>query len=100
MMYVGEHQRRREASRRRRSFSGPWSGGGAQEAEERRKKKMVWCKKEQVNARPVFIPRDQGHGDRGKCSTTPTISAGGRDMAAQSGAAVPVTVPLGNDGTQ
>jgi hypothetical protein len=49
---------------------------------------------------PIFIPRDQCRGDRGKCSTTPTVSAGVRHVAARSGAAVPVTVPLGNDGMQ
>jgi hypothetical protein len=48
----------------------------------------------------VFIPRDQGRGDRGKFSTTPTVSAGSHHVAARSGAAVPVTVPLGNVGTQ
>jgi hypothetical protein len=57
-------------------------------------------KKSKFTLVPIFIPRDQGRGDRGKCSTTPTVSTGGRHMAAQSGAAVPVTVPLGNDGLQ
>jgi hypothetical protein len=49
---------------------------------------------------PIFIPQDQGRGDRGKCSTTPTVSAGGRHVAAWSGAAVTITVPLGNDGRE
>jgi hypothetical protein len=77
-----------------------WSGGGAQETEEQRKKTMAWGKKSRFTPAPVFIPRDQGRGDRGKCSTTPTVSAGSHHVAAWSGAAVPITVPLGNDGTQ
>jgi hypothetical protein len=57
-------------------------------------------KKSMFTPVPIFIPRDKGRGDRGKCSTTPTVSAGGRHVAARSGAAVPVTVPLDNDGLQ
>jgi hypothetical protein len=99
--YVGEQRHRHPGGQRRRcSFFVPRSGGEAQEAGERRKKKMRWGKKSKLTPAPVFIPRDQGRGDRGKCSTTPTVSVGGRDVAARSGAAVPVTVPLGNDGTQ
>jgi hypothetical protein len=100
MPYIGERRRRRAEGRRRRSFSVPRSGGEAQEAEGQRKKKMVWGKKERFTPAPVFIPRDQGRGDHGKCSTTQTVSAGGRHLAARSGAVVPVTVPLGNDGAQ
>jgi hypothetical protein len=100
MPYVGDRRRRRAEGRRRRSFSVPRSGGEAQEAEGQRKKKMVWGKKERFTPAPVFIPRDQGRGDRGKCSTTPTVSAVSRHVAARSGAAAPVTVPLGNDGMQ
>jgi hypothetical protein len=57
-------------------------------------------KRSKFTPAPVFIPRDRGRGDHGKCSTTPTVSAGGHHVAARSGAAVPVTVPLGNDGLQ
>jgi hypothetical protein len=57
-------------------------------------------KKSKFTPVPIFIPRDQGRGDRGECSTTPAVSAGGRHVAARSRAAVPVTVPLGNDGLQ
>jgi hypothetical protein len=66
----------------------------------RGRRRHYGSKKSKLTPAPIFIPWDQGHGDHGKCSTTPTISAGGRHMAAQSGAAVPVTVPLGNDGPQ
>jgi hypothetical protein len=101
MSYDGKQRRRRAGGRRRRSsFSVPWSGDEAQETRERRKKKMLWGKKSKFTPAPIFIPRDQGRGDRGKCSTTPTVSAGSHHVAARSGAAVPVTVPLGNDGTQ
>jgi hypothetical protein len=101
MPYVGEQRRRRAGGRRRRSsFSVPRSGGEAQETKERRKKKTLWGKKSKFTPAPVFIPQDQGHGDRGKCSTTPTVSAGSRHVAARSGAAVRITAPLGNDGTQ
>jgi hypothetical protein len=41
-----------------------------------------------------------GRGGRGKCSTTPTVSERSRHVVARSGAAVPVTEPLGNDGMQ
>jgi hypothetical protein len=101
MPYVGEQRRRRAGGRRRWSFfSVPRSSGEAQETKERRKKKTLWGKKSQFTPAPVFIPQDQGRGDRGKCSTTPTVSAGSRHMAAQSGVAVRITVPLGNDGMQ
>jgi hypothetical protein len=61
-----------------------------------------WCgvKRRSLPPPPYLYIAREGRGDRGKCSTTPTISAGGRHVAAQSGAAVPVTVPLGNDGLQ
>jgi hypothetical protein len=91
--------RRRAGGRwRRRSFSVPQPGGEVQETRERRKKKTLWDKKSKFTPTPVFILRDRGRGDRGKCSTTPTVSAGRRHVAARSGAAVPITVPLGNDG--
>jgi hypothetical protein len=57
-------------------------------------------KKSKFTPTPIFILKDQGRGDRGECSTTPTVSAGGRHVAAWSGAAVTVTEPLGNDGLQ
>jgi hypothetical protein len=57
-------------------------------------------KKSKFTPAPVFIPWDQGRGDRGKCSTTPTVSERSRRVAERSGAAVPVTVPLGNDSAQ
>jgi hypothetical protein len=98
--YIGEQRRwRAEGRRRQRSFSVLQSCGGAQETRERRKKKTLWGKKSKFTPAPVFIPQDQGRGDRGKCSTTPTVSAGSHHVASRSGAAVPVTVPLGNDGT-
>jgi hypothetical protein len=101
MSYVGEQRRRCAGGRRRRSsFSVPRSGSEAQETKEQRKKKTLWGKKCKFTPAPVFIPQDQGRGDRGKCSTTPTVSAGSRHVAARSGAAVRITVPLGNDGTQ
>jgi hypothetical protein len=84
--YVGKQRRRRAGKqRRRRSFSVPRSGDEAQGAEGQRKKKMVWGKREKFTSAPVFIPRGQGRGDRGKCSTTPTVSAGGHHVAARSG---------------
>jgi hypothetical protein len=90
------------AGRRRSSFSVPRSGSEAQGAKERRKKKVLWArgKKSKSSPVPVFIPRDPGRGGRGKCSTTPTVSAAGRHVAVRSGVAVTVTVPLGNDGEQ
>jgi hypothetical protein len=57
-------------------------------------------KKSKFTPTPVFIPKDQGRGDRGECSTTLTVSVGGRHVAARSGAAVTVTEPLGDDGLQ
>jgi hypothetical protein len=102
MSGVVERRRRSGAGRRRRSFSVPRSGGEAQGAEERRKKKVLWVggKKSKFTPAPIFILRDQGRGDRGKCSTTPTVSAEGRHVAARSGAVITVTVPLGHDGLQ
>jgi hypothetical protein len=102
MSDIVERRRRSGAGRRRCSFSVPQSGGEAQEAKERRKKKALWAggKKSKSTPIPVFIPWDQGHGDRGKCSTTPTVSAKGRHVAARSGAAATVTVPLGHDEVQ
>jgi hypothetical protein len=99
MPNVGERRRRRAGGQRRRStFSVPRSGGEAQGTKERRKKKTQLGKKSKFTPAPVFIPQDQGRGDRGKCSTTPTVSTGSCHVAARSGAAVPVTVPLGHDG--
>jgi hypothetical protein len=101
MPNVGERRRRRAGMQRRRStFSVPRSGGEVQGTTERRKKKTQWGKKSKFTPAPVFIPQDQGHGDRGKCSTTLTVSAVSRHVAARSGAAVLVTVSLGNDSTQ
>jgi hypothetical protein len=99
---VVEPRRRSAAGQRRSSFSVPRSGGEAQEAKERRKKKALWAggKKSKSTPVPVFIPRDQGRGGCGKCSTTPTVSAAGRHVAVRSGAAVTVTVPLGHDDVQ
>jgi hypothetical protein len=57
-------------------------------------------KKSKSTPVPVFIPRDQGRGDHGKYSTTPTVSAEGHHVAARSGAAATVTVPLGHDDVQ
>jgi hypothetical protein len=101
MPNVGEQRHRRAGERRRRSFfSAPRSGGDALETRERRKKKTLWGKKSKFTPAPVFIPRDQGRGDRGKCSTTPTVYARSRHVVAHRGAVVCITVPLGNDGTQ
>jgi hypothetical protein len=36
----------------------------------------------------------------GECSTTPTVAVARRHVAAQSGAAVTITVPLGHDDLQ
>jgi hypothetical protein len=55
-------------------------------------------KKSKFTPPPYLYQRGQGRGGRGECSTTPTVPAEGRHMAAQSGAAVIVTVPPGNDG--
>jgi hypothetical protein len=49
--------------------------------------------KKQVYPHPIFISKRQDRGDRGCCSTPPTVPAEGRHVAARSGAAVPVTVP-------
>jgi hypothetical protein len=59
----------------------------------RGRRRLCGGKKSKFTPTPVFIPRDQGRGDRGKCTTTPTVSAGGRHVSARSGAAVSVTVP-------
>jgi hypothetical protein len=100
MPYVGERRRRSAGGRQRRStFSVPQSGGEAQGTKERRKKKTQWGKKSKFTPAPVFIPQGQGRGDRGKSSTTLTVFVGSCHVAAQSGAAVPVTMPLGHDGT-
>jgi hypothetical protein len=64
------------------------------------RRRLCGGKKSQFTPTPVFIPQDQGRGGRGECSTTPTVSAGGRHMAARSGTAVTVTEPLGHDGLQ
>jgi hypothetical protein len=56
-------------------------------------------KKSKFTPIPIFILRSQGRGDHVKCSTTPTISVVSHHVVAQSGAAVTVTVPLGNDGS-
>jgi hypothetical protein len=55
-------------------------------------------KKSKLSPPPYIYRRGQGRGDRGECSTTLTVSAGSRHVAARSGAAVTVTVPLGHDG--
>jgi hypothetical protein len=57
-------------------------------------------KKSKFTPTPIFIPKGQGHGDRGECSTTPTVPAVSRHVAARSGAAVTVAMPLGNDGEE
>jgi hypothetical protein len=61
-----------------------------------------WCgvKRRSLPSPPYLYIAGKGRGDRGKCSTTPTVSAVSRHVAARSGAAVLVTVPLGHDGTQ
>jgi hypothetical protein len=94
-----ESRHRSEAGRRRGGLSVPLSGGEAQEAKEQGKKKALWAggEKSKSTPVPVFIPQDQG---RGECSTTPTVSVAGRHIAARSGAAVTVTVPLGHDALQ
>jgi hypothetical protein len=112
----GEKRRRRR--RRRRCRASPSVGAGVEQVDGgagslflhpamKRKgqrsggrRRLCGGKKSKFTPTPVFIPQDQGHGDRAECSTTPTISAGGRHMAARSGAAVTVTVPLGNDGRE
>jgi hypothetical protein len=97
-----DRRHRSEAGRRRGGLSVPLSGGEAQEAKEQRKKKALWAggEKSKSTPVPVFIPQGQGRGGRGKCSTTPTVSVAGRHVAARSGAAVTVTVPLGHDDLQ
>jgi hypothetical protein len=42
---------------------------------------------------PRIYTEEAGRGGRGECSTTTTVSAVSRHVAARSGAAVPVTVP-------
>jgi hypothetical protein len=111
-----EKMRRRRRRRERRASSSVGAGveqddGGAPSlffgpATKRKKQRSggrrrhCGGKKSKFTPTPIFIPKDQGRGDRGECSTTPTISAGGRHVAARSGAAVPVTEPLGHDGLQ
>jgi hypothetical protein len=57
-------------------------------------------KKSELPPPPYLYRRGLGHGDRGQCSTTPTVSAVSCQVAARSGAAVSVTVPLGHDDLQ
>jgi hypothetical protein len=64
------------------------------------RRRLCGGKKSKFTPTPVFIPWDQGRGGCGECSTTPTVFVGGHHVAAQSGAAVTVTVPLGHDGLQ
>jgi hypothetical protein len=61
------------------------------------RRRQCGVKKSKLTPAPIFIPRDQGRGGRGKCSTTPTVPAGSHHVAARSGVTVHVTVPLGND---
>jgi hypothetical protein len=68
-----------------------------QEVEEQRKKMMVWGKKEKFTPAILFIYR-RVRVVGWQCSTTPTVSAVIRHVAARSGVAIPVTVPLGHDG--
>jgi hypothetical protein len=111
----GEKRRRRRRRRRQVSSSvgagvGQDGGGapslfvGPTQKRKRQKnggrRRHCVGKKSKFTPTPVFIPKDQGRGDSGECSTTPTVSAGGRHVAARSGAAVPVTEPLGHDGQQ
>jgi hypothetical protein len=64
------------------------------------RRRLCGGKKSKFAPTSVFIPQDQSRGDSGECSTTPTVSAEGRHLATRSGAAVPVTEPLGHDGLQ
>jgi hypothetical protein len=64
------------------------------------RRRLCGGKKSKFTPTPVFISRGQGRGGRGECSTTTTVSAVSRHVAARSGAAVPITVPLGNDGRE
>jgi hypothetical protein len=73
---VRKHERQRSGGRRR------YYGG----------------KKSKFTPTPYLYRRGQGRGDRGECSTTPTVSAVSCHVAARSGAAATVTVPLRNDG--
>jgi hypothetical protein len=57
-------------------------------------------KKSKFTPTPYLYRRGQDRGGRGECSTTPTVSARDRHVAARSGAAVHVTMPLGHDGLQ
>jgi hypothetical protein len=57
-------------------------------------------KKSKLPPPPYLYQRGQGRGDRGECSTTPTVPAVSRRVAARSGAAVTVTAPQGHDGLQ
>jgi hypothetical protein len=100
MSGVAECRLWRGAGQRRRRLSVPPSGDEAQGAEGLRKKTMVWGKKEKFTPAALFIYGRVGVVGGWKCSTTPTVSAVNRHMAARSGAAVTVTVPLGHDGLQ
>jgi hypothetical protein len=107
-------QRRRRRERRTSSSVGTGVGqdgegapslsfGPARKSKKQRnggRRRHCGGKKSKFTPTPVFIPKDQGRGDRGECSTTPTVSAGGLHVAARSGAAVTVTEPLGNDGEE
>jgi hypothetical protein len=69
---------------------------------QRNRGRRRWCgvKMRSLPPPPYLYIAGKGRGDRGKCSTTTPISERSRHVAARSGAAVPVTEPLGNDGTQ
>jgi hypothetical protein len=82
------------AGQRRRSFlSVPLAGDEAQGAGKHRRKKALWRGKKNKLAPPLIYTEEAGRGGRGECSTTTTVSAISRHVAARSGAAVPVTVP-------
>jgi hypothetical protein len=62
-----------------------------------------WCKNKHGVSKIIdTFETYQGPGLWGswKCSTTLTVSAVSRHVVARHGAAVRITVPLGNDGTQ
>jgi hypothetical protein len=67
---------------------------------QRNKGRRTHCggKKSKLPPPPYLYRRGQGRGDRGECSTTLTVSAVSRHVAARSGAAATITVPLRNDG--
>jgi hypothetical protein len=111
-----EKRRRQHRRRERRASSSvgvsvEQDGGGApslffgpvmkcKRQRSRGRRRHYGGKKSRFTPTPIFIPKDQGRGNRGQCSTTPTVSAGGHHVAARSGAAVTVTEPLSNDGLQ